>query len=81
MSQVPQLWVLFSSTSQAMEMEFHCENQGIVGRLLPLPSALEAGCHFAWKTEPDQEKFLTNWMTSQGISWEKILIHHYEQGE
>ena len=34
----------FPTTTDAMAMERYCTSQGIAGRLIPVPSAISAGC-------------------------------------
>ena len=42
----------FHTTAAAMEMEAFCREQGIRGRLVPVPRELSAGCGIAWRMEP-----------------------------
>ena len=36
-----------------MELEAFCKQNGIPGRLIPVPRELSAGCGIAWRMEPD----------------------------
>lgn len=36
-----------------MEMEAFCKQNGIPGRLAPVPRRLSAGCGIAWRMEPE----------------------------
>lgn len=48
----------FHTTAAAMEMEAFCREQGIRGRLVPVPRELSAGCGIAWRMEPaEYERF------------------------
>ena len=49
--------VVFDSTAQAMSMEKHGKLGGLVGRLIPIPSTIRAGCGLAWSS-PVSEKEL-----------------------
>lgn len=40
-------------TSAVMELEAFCKQNGIPGRLIPVPRELSAGCGIAWRMEPD----------------------------
>ena len=40
--------VSFPATTDAMAMEAWCENHGVPGRLIPLPTAISAGCGMCW---------------------------------
>ena len=36
-----------------MEMEAFCKQNGIAGRLVPIPRSLSAGCGIAWRMEAE----------------------------
>lgn len=51
------LVISFASTTAAMAFEAACKQQGVPGRLIPIPSEITAGCGLAWCADPcDQEK-------------------------
>lgn len=39
----------FHTTTEAMAMEKRCEENGIPGRLIPIPGEISAGCGLAWR--------------------------------
>lgn len=39
----------FHTTTEAMTMEKRCEENGIPGRLIPVPGEITAGCGLAWR--------------------------------
>ncbi|MFR5251280.1 MAG: DUF3343 domain-containing protein [Butyricicoccus sp.] len=41
----------FHTTDAAMEMKAFCKQNGIAGRLVPIPRRLSAGCGIAWRVE------------------------------
>lgn len=41
----------FHTTDAAMEMEAFCKQNGIAGRLVPVPRRLSAGCGISWRIE------------------------------
>ncbi|MFR5641356.1 MAG: DUF3343 domain-containing protein [Butyricicoccus sp.] len=43
----------FHTTDAAMEMEAFCKQNGIAGRLAPVPRRLSAGCGIAWRMEAE----------------------------
>ena len=43
----------FHTTDAAMEMEAFCKQNGIAGRLVPIPRRLSAGCGIAWCMEAE----------------------------
>lgn len=45
----------FATTTDAMAMETYCHENGVAGRLIPVPSAISAGCGMCWSA-PVSEK-------------------------
>lgn len=46
----------FETTAEAISMEKYCMEHGIRGRLIPIPSRIQAGCGICWRmTEEDYE--------------------------
>ena len=48
------LLVTFRTTAGAMAMEKRCKEQGIAGRLIPVPRTITADCGMAWRCELEQ---------------------------
>jgi len=46
--------ITFDTTAQAIAMERYCGNQGIPGRLIPLPTSISAGCGISWRMRPEE---------------------------
>ena len=44
----PALIITFPSTAAAMEAESFCLEQGLPGRIIPVPREITAGCGLAW---------------------------------
>jgi hypothetical protein len=44
----------FSTTTAAMAMECFCQEHGVPGRLIPIPTAITAGCGLAWRMLPEE---------------------------
>ena len=40
--------VTFSTTTDAMAMESYCRSHDVAGRLIPVPTAISAGCGMCW---------------------------------
>lgn len=40
--------ITFATTTDAMAMESYCVSHGVPGRLIPVPSAISAGCGMCW---------------------------------
>lgn len=59
------LLIVFSSTTQAMAMEAFCKEQGLLGRIIPVPQDVSAGCGLAWRVAAEDyslyEKYKTSW--------------------
>ncbi len=49
MRQKPYQVLTFHTTAAAMELEVVCKQNGIPGRLVPVPRRLSAGCGIAWR--------------------------------
>ena len=48
----PALVVTFSTTSEAMAAEKYSGEQGLPGRLIPVPRSITAGCGMCWSAPP-----------------------------
>ena len=44
----------FKTTTPAMAMEKKCSEEGIPGRLIPLPGEISAGCGLSWRVLPEE---------------------------
>lgn len=40
--------VTFATTAASMAMEAACREEGVPGRLIPIPRAISAGCGMCW---------------------------------
>lgn len=54
----PRCVVTFSTTADAMAFEVAAKERGLPGRMIPVPSAIDAGCGFAWRCEPAERDAL-----------------------
>ena len=50
--------VTFRTTTGAMAMERLCREQGVPGRLIPVPRSITAGCGMCWAAPPDAREAL-----------------------
>ena len=46
------LVITFHTTAAAMAMETLCRQQGLPGRLIPVPRSITAGCGMCWSAPP-----------------------------
>ena len=45
--------ITFATTTDAMAAERFCADNGIGGRLIPVPQEISAGCGLAWRMLPE----------------------------
>ncbi len=48
------LIVSFHTTTAAIAMERYCLENGVPGRLIPIPREITAGCGMAWSAPPEE---------------------------
>lgn len=70
----PTLIITFATTTQAMAMEKFCAQQGLPGRLIPVPREITAGCGLSWKAEPEDKELLTTALSDGGLKWAECHI-------
>ena len=61
------LVITFHTTSAAMAMESLCIEQGLPGRLIPVPREITAGCGMAFRADVEQEQSLLDAAKEWGI--------------
>ena len=54
----PALVIAFDTTAQALAAEKLFTESDLLGRMIPIPSQITAGCGLAWKAEPEQRDAL-----------------------
>ena len=62
-----QLLITFPTTAASIALESYCRENGIPGRLIPVPGEIAAGCGMAWKTEPAQEEQMRRVFAETGL--------------
>ncbi|MBE6939476.1 MAG: DUF3343 domain-containing protein [Ruminococcaceae bacterium] len=70
----PTLIITFASTTQAMAVEKYCTENGLPGRIIPVPREITAGCGLSWKAAPEDQQALTDALQSSGLGWESMHI-------
>ena len=68
------LIVAFYSTHDAMAFEDCCHENGVPGRLIPLPREISAGCGLAWSAPPDDEEGLRVLLKGAGITAQHLRV-------
>ncbi|MCI8679377.1 MAG: DUF3343 domain-containing protein [Oscillospiraceae bacterium] len=70
----PALIITFPSTAAAMEAESFCLEQGLPGRIIPVPREITAGCGLAWRAPPEAETLLTGALGTAGLAWSDARV-------
>ena len=70
----PTLIITFATTTQAMAMEKFCAEQGLPGRLIPVPREITAGCGLSWKADPAQKEQLEAALNASDMKWQEMHI-------
>lgn len=65
--------ITFATTSDAMAMEAEARAHGIPGRIIPVPSEIDAGCGLAWCAEADEKDALLKGMEEHAIAYEGVF--------
>ena len=66
----PALVVTFPTTAAAMACEQLCGEQGLPGRMIPVPGQISAGCGLAWKAAPQDQDALVLALAEAGVAVE-----------
>lgn len=66
------LVVTFHTTADAMAMEKMCKEEGIPGRLIPVPRVLSAGCGLSWCAKLEEQSRIREAMELAGIEAEAM---------
>lgn len=70
----PALVVTFPTTAAAMACEQLCGEQGLPGRMIPVPGEISAGCGLAWKAEPQDREALAMALEQGGVAVEGMDV-------
>ena len=62
--------VTFHTTTEAFAFEKACTDQGIEGRLSPIPRAISAGCGLAWIAPSEQRYAIVALSERIAVSYE-----------
>ena len=73
----PALVVTFSTTSEAMAAEKYSGEQGLPGRLIPVPREITAGCGLAWCAAPEKKEELQELAEKQSLLYEEMTELFY----
>ena len=71
----PSLLISFRTTTEAMALEAACQEAGLPGRLIPIPSFVSAGCGFGWKVSEEAGVRVMDFVREKGLEYEKTGIY------
>ena len=66
------LILTFATTTQAMATESFCHQQGLPGRLIPVPREITSGCGLCWKAAPADREQLLSALQAGLLDWEAV---------
>lgn len=69
---LPKVVVTFSTTSDAMAMDAAAREHGVPGRIIPVPSDIDAGCGLAWCVDVCERAVLDSALETHGLSHEGV---------
>ena len=64
--------ITFHTTTQAMLFEQAAKAAGFMGRIIPIPREITAGCGLAWKDAANARSNLERLLTDQKLYFDKI---------
>ena len=64
--------ITFATTTDAMAMESYCMAHDIPGRLIPVPSAISAGCGMCWSAPYTQKECVTRAIEDAALCCEGV---------
>lgn len=69
----PKLIVTFHTTAEAISMEKLCKGSHLIGRMIPVPRELSAGCGLAWCCDVQLEQEIASLLSKNGIVYEEMV--------
>lgn len=70
------LVITFHTTAEAMAAERAFREEGIPGRLIPVPRQIHSGCGLAWSGPVEAKDTTERFMAQRGLNWEQRGIYH-----
>jgi hypothetical protein len=67
---LPRCVLTFATTSDAMALEAAAKEHGLPGRMIPVPSEIDAGCGFAWRCELEEREALLSGVAACQLAYE-----------
>ena len=72
-AKTPKVVVTFATTSDAMAMEGAAREHGVPGRVIPVPSEIDAGCGLAWCADWAERDELSHAIETYGLAHEALF--------
>ena len=69
----PKVVITFSTTSDAMAMEAAARAHDIPGRIIPVPTQIDAGCGLAWSADIIQRDAVVRGLEGLDLAYEGIF--------
>ena len=70
----PRIVVTFATTSDAMAMEAAAREHGIPGRIIPVPSEIDAGCGLSWCADLTDKQELESSLDELALAFEGMHV-------
>lgn len=67
------LIITFSETTMALYMERRCKEDGMQGRIIPLPKSVNAGCGLVWASGKRDRTFWKKYLESCDIDYQDMM--------
>ena len=68
----PKVVVTFSATADAMAMKDAATRFGIPGRIIPVPSAISAGCGYAWCAPASEREAVETALAHHALAFDAL---------
>lgn len=69
----PKVVITFSTTSDAMALEALSRGAGVPGRIVPVPTEIDAGCGLAWCADACERACLLDALDRLGLDYEGVF--------
>lgn len=67
------LVITFHTTTQAIAWERRCRDEGLPGRLIPMPPIISAQCGLAWLITPEEQEYLLQRAKKLGLEYDQVI--------
>ena len=67
----------FERTHDAIAMEAYCKDKGLPGRMIPIPTAISAGCGLSWMVIPEEQEQVKTAVEAAGLDcgkWYELML-------